>query len=39
VPAIIGPRQITGRSGGSRKPIDITLIPWAVSGMILLFSP
>ena len=28
----IGPRQIIGASGSTRKPIDITFTPWVSSG-------
>ena len=31
----IGPRQTTAASSSTKKPIDITFMPWASSGMIL----
>ncbi len=33
-PWTIGPRQITGESSVTKKPIDMSFMPWPISGMI-----
>jgi hypothetical protein len=35
----MGPRQITGVSSGTKKPIEITFTPWASSGRIMSLKP
>ena len=34
----MGPRQITGWSGGTSMPMEMTLMPWASGGIIFLSS-
>ena len=37
-PCSIGPRQMSGWSGGTSMPMEMTLMPWA-SGGTMRFSP